>query len=246
MIGILGMGKLGSAFAEGFLKAGADVLAYDSDKSKLGMKGVQKALSAHEVLEKSGITLFALKPAAILPAIRENAQAAENGLIVSTAANLPFAEMEAAAPRAKLIRIMPSIAASENLSPLPYAPGKNVSPKEEKAFIKLFSKVGTPVKVEESQIGILTAIVGSSPAYFAYFARAMREAAKEKGVPEETASLLLAQTLSGTGALLSRFSCEEIMEKVATKGGVTEKGIRELEAAAVYQAIKHAVKLQSK
>ena len=73
----------------------------------------------------------------------------------------------------------------------------------------------------------------------------MREAAKEKGVPEETAKLLLAQALSGTGALLAKSSCEEVMEKVTTKGGVTEKGIKELEAAAVYQAIKHAIKLQS-
>ena len=36
------------------------------------------------------------------------------------------------------------------------------------------------------------------------------------------------------------------MEKVTTKGGVTEKGIKELESAAVYQAIKHAIKFQSK
>lgn len=245
MIGIIGFGKLGGAFAQGFLNSGLKVLAYDSDESKAFPEGVQKASSPREVLENSDIVLFALKPGHLAPVLKENAEFAGDALLVSAAAKLTLAEMEQAAPNAKLIRIMPSIAAAENLTAIPYRIGKNTTPEDEKAFIELFSRAGPTVKVDEGHMDIITALVGSSPAYFAYFARAMREAAKEKGVPEETAKLLLAQALSGTGALLSKSSCEEIMEKVATKGGVTEKGIKELEAAAVYQAIKHAIKLQS-
>jgi pyrroline-5-carboxylate reductase len=243
MIGIIGFGKLGSAFAQGFLNVGVKVLAYDSSEDKLTMEGVQKASSPKEVFEKSEMVFLGLKPDALVSVLKENPT---EKLLVSPAAKLTLAEMQEASLNAKLIRVMPNIAASQNLSPIPYALGKNVSPDEEKAFLELFSRVGVTVKVEESQMDIITAIVGSSPAYFAYFARAMREAAKEQGVPEETANLLLAQVLSGTGALLSKSSCEEIMEKVTTKGGVTEKGIKELESAAVYQAIKHAIKFQSK
>ncbi len=243
MIGIIGFGKLGSAFAQGFLNAGVKVLVFDSSEEKLSMEGVQKASSPKEVLEKSEMIFLALKPDAILFVLKENPT---DKLLVSPAAKVTLAEMQEASPSSKIIRIMPNIAAAENFSPLPYTLGKHVSPEEEKAFLELFSRVGVTVKVEESQMDIITAIVGSSPAYFAYFARAMREAAKEQGVPEETANLLLSQVFSGTGALLSKSSCEEIMEKVTTKGGVTEKGIKELESAAVYQAIKHAIKIQSK
>ena len=244
MIGVIGFGKLGSAFAQGFLNAGVNVLAFDSSEEKLITEGIQKASSIKEVLEKSEMVFFGLKPEALVSILKENA--VEGKLLISPAAKLTLAEMEQASPNSKLIRIMPNIAAAENFSPIPYALGKNVSPDEEKVFIELFSRVGVTVKVVESQMDVITAIVGSSPAYFAYFARAMREAAKDQGVPEETANLLLAQVLSGTGALLSKSSCEEIMEKVTTKGGVTEKGIKELESAAVYQAIKHAIKFQSK
>ncbi len=243
MIGIIGFGKLGSAFAQGFLNAGVKVLAYDSSEEKLNLEGIRKASSPKEVFEKSEMVFFGLKPDAILSVLKENPT---EKLLVSPAAKLTLAEMQEASPNSKLIRVMPNIAASQNLSPIPYALGKSVSQEDENTFKEFFSRVGVTVKVEESQMDIITAIVGSSPAYFAYFARAMREAAKEQGVPEETANLLLAQVLSGTGALLSKSSCEEIMEKVTTKGGVTEKGIKELESAAVYQAIKHAIKLQSK
>jgi len=243
MIGIIGFGKLGSAFARGFLNAGVKVLAFDSSEEKLTLEGIQKASSPKEVFEKSEMVFLGLKPDTLLSVLRENST---EKLLISPAAKLTLADMEEASPNSKIIRVMPNIAAAQNLSPIPYALGKGISTEEENSFTELFSRVGVTVKVDESQIDIITAIVGSSPAYFAYFARAMREAAKEQGVSEETANLLLAQVLSGTGALLSKSSCEEIMEKVTTKGGVTEKGIKELESAAVYQAIKHAIKIQSK
>jgi len=243
MIGIIGFGKLGSAFAQGFLNAGVKVLAFDSTEEKLSLEGVQKASSPKEVFEKAEMVFLGLKPDTLLSLLKETSS---EKLLISPAAKLTLAEMQEASPNSKIIRVMPNIAAAQNLSPIPYSVGSAVSAEDEISFKELFSRVGVTVKVEESQMDIITAIVGSSPAYFAYFARAMREAAKEEGVPEETANLLLAQVLSGTGALLFRSSCEEIMEKVTTKGGVTEKGIKELESAAVYQAIKHAIKFQSK
>ena len=246
MIGIIGLGKLGNAFAQGFLNAGVPVLTYSPNKKNLKNKYFQKATSPSEVLKKSSIVLFALKPDALLSSLKENAEATKGKLLLSPAANLSLQKIEAAVPALKIIRIMPNIAASEGHTPIPYVLGKNITPEDEEYFLEVFSTVGTAAKVKEEHMDIITAIAGSSPAYFAYFARAMREAAKEAGVPEKTANLLLAQALSGTGALLSKSSCEKIMEKVTTKGGVTEKGIKELKSAGVYQAIKHAIKLQSK
>lgn len=246
MIGIIGFGKLGSAFAQGFINSGIKVAAYDSDKNKEFPKEVSRPASPEEILTKARIIFLSLKPDDLLGFLGKNKESLQGKILVSPAAGLTLSELEDAAPGCRFIRIMPSIAASENLSPLPYSAGKEISHKDEALFKEFFSRVGVTIKVKESQMPIITAIVGSSPAYFAYFARAMREAAKEQEVPEETANLLLAQSLSGTGALLSKSSCEEIMEKVTTKGGVTEKGIKELESAGVCQAIKHAIKLQSK
>lgn len=243
MLGIVGMGKLGSAFARGFLNAGVKVIAYDRQEEKLELEGLRKASSPEEVFERSEVVFLAVKPDAMAPLIKD---APKGKILVSPAAKLTLEEMQETSPDAKLIRTMPNIAAAENLSPIPFSPGKLISPEDEEAFREHFSRVGVTVRIDESQMDIITAIVGSSPAYFAYFARAMREAAKDEGVPEETANLLLAQVLTGTGVLLSKSSCEEVMEKVTTKGGVTEKGIKELESASVYQAIRHAIKFQSK
>jgi len=246
MIGIIGLGKLGGAFAQGFLNSGIPVLAYDPNAENLKEEAVQRAKSDSEVIEQSTIILLTIKPAELLEVLRKNPEAAQGKILVSPAARLRLEKMEAISPGLKIIRIMPNIGASVAHTPIPYVPGKNISEEEEASFLELFSRVGVAAKVNEDNMNIITAIAGSSPAYFAYFARAMHDAAKEAGLSEETANILLAQSLSGTGALLSKSSCEEIMEKVTTKGGVTEEGIKELESAGVYQAIKHAIKFQSK
>lgn len=245
MIGIIGLGKLGSAFAQGFLKSGVSVLGYDPTPKTKELE-IEVAKTDSEVLEKTQIILLSLKPEALLLVLKNNAESAKDKILVSPAANLSLKEMEEASPDLKLIRIMPNIGASVGHTPIPYVLGKNTTAEDEAYFLEVFSRVGVAAKVKEEHMNVITAIVGSSPAYFAYFARAMREAAKEAGVSEETANILLAQSLSGTGALLSNSSAEEIMDKVTTKGGVTEKGLKELESAGVYPAIKHAIKFQSK
>lgn len=246
MIGIIGLGKLGGAFAEGFSNKKIQLLAYDSSEEKTRGKGITVAKTPREVFEKSEIIFLALKPAALLDSLKENSGYAGGKLVISPAAKTTLSEMESASPNSKFIRIMPNIAASENLSPLPYSPGKNITKEEESLFLKLFSQIGNPVEVEEKHMDVITAIVGSSPAYFAYFARAMREAAKDEGVPEKIAEQLIAESMQGTGALLKKNSSEKLIENVSTKGGVTEKGIKELESAGVLTAIKHAVKFQSR
>ena len=246
MIGIIGFGKLGSAFAQGFSNRKIPVIAYDKSQEKISIPGITKAKTPAEVFEKSEIILLALKPAVLPEFLKENSEHAKGKLLVSPAAKTPLAELEAAAPDSKFIRIMPNIAASENLSPVPYSKGKSISKEDEILFLKFFSEIGNPIEVEERHMPVITAIVGSSPAYFAYFARAMREAAKDEGVPEKIAEQLIAGSLAGSGALLKKNSPEKMIETVSTKGGVTEKGLKELESAGVLLAIKHAIKFQSK
>ena len=245
MIGVIGFGKLGSAFAQGFSNRKIPVIAYDKSQEKIS-PGIAKSKNPREVFERSEIIFLSLKPAVILDFLKENPQSAKGKLIISPAAKTTLAELESASPDSKFIRIMPNIAASENLSPIPYSMGKNISKEEETIFLKLFSEVGNPIRVEEKHMPVITAIVGSSPAYFAYFARAMREAAKDEGVPEKIAEQLIAESIAGAGALLKKNTPEKLIETVSTKGGVTETGLKELESAGVLTAVKHAIKFQSK
>ncbi len=246
MIGIVGFGKLGSAFAKGFSNSGLEVLVYTLNKKKLENESVQIAESIQELTQRCQIIFLGLKPDVLINELKQNSEFLKEKILVSPAASLLLSEMESVFPDIKVIRIMPNIGASLNHTPIPYVLGKNISKEDENFFLEIFSRVGVTTKVEEKQMPIISAIAGSSPAYFAYFAQAMYDAAKEAGLNPETAKILLAQSLSGTGALLSHFSAQDIMEKVTTKGGLTEKGIKELDSAGVYLAIKHAVQFQSK
>ncbi len=93
----------------------------------------------------------------------------------------------------------------------------------------LLNTTGKTIYVEqESAIDASTAISGSGPAYVFYFMDAMIKAARAMGFSNSESELLVSQTFKGAVDLYNKnnFSCEEWIQKVASKGGTTEAALR--------------------
>ena len=92
----------------------------------------------------------------------------------------------------------------------------------------LINTSGKTIYVErESAIDDATYISGSGPAYVFYFMKALIEAAQEMGFSASESELLVSQTFKGAVDLhnKSNFTCEEWIQKVASKGGTTEAAL---------------------
>lgn len=89
---------------------------------------------------------------------------------------------------------------------------------------KIFSSVGEILWVKkESDLHIVTAISGSGPAYIFYIMQTMIEAAKELGLDEESAKMLVTHTVIGSGKIgVSIDDFAEQISQVTSKGGTTE------------------------
>jgi len=89
---------------------------------------------------------------------------------------------------------------------------------------KIFTSVGKILWVKkESDLHIVTAISGSGPAYIFYIMQAMIETAKELGLDEESAKMLVTHTVIGSGKIgVSIDNFAEQISKVTSKGGTTE------------------------
>jgi pyrroline-5-carboxylate reductase len=103
--------------------------------------------------------------------------------------------------------------------------------------------LGRVVRVQETHMDAITAVSGSGPAYFALLAEAMIEAGILLGLSREISTILVVQTMLGTGKQLrdEKMHPVELRESVTSPGGTTIAAIRELEQAGVRAAFLNAI-----
>lgn len=92
---------------------------------------------------------------------------------------------------------------------------------------------------KEDKMDAITAISGSGPAYVFYFIEALQEAAISLGLTAEESRVLAVQTFAGA-SLLAKHSADDIKvlrAQVTSKGGTTEQGILQLEAANIKNSV---------
>src|SRR5262249_59361976 len=108
-------------------------------------------------------------------------------------------------------------------------PPPAVSASERQSAERILGAVGATVWVErEEQMDAITAVSGSGPAYVFYFTEALEQAARELGLPADTARKLALETFAG-GARLALDSSDPVAalrERVTSKGGTTERALK--------------------
>jgi pyrroline-5-carboxylate reductase len=104
------------------------------------------------------------------------------------------------------------------------------------------------LEVKEEALDAVTALSGSGPAYLFYLADAMISAGKKAGLDEAAAKELVVQTLYGSALLLrnAEVSAEELIKKVASKGGTTEAALSVFEENKMRSIIEEAVEKAEK
>jgi 3-hydroxyisobutyrate dehydrogenase-like beta-hydroxyacid dehydrogenase len=100
VVGVIGLGVMGSAMANNLIRAGHEVVGYDVDQAKLsrleGMGG-DPVGSAADVSSIAGIIIFSLPTTGALATVaREVAQTGPEGLVCLETGTFPLADKEAA------------------------------------------------------------------------------------------------------------------------------------------------------
>ena len=94
----------------------------------------------------------------------------------------------------------------------------------------IFSRIGTAIVVEESQIDAITAVSGSGPGYLFYLLACFQKAAVKLGFTPEQAQELVYGTACGSIELANGEDFEQLCRQVCSKGGTTEAGIAQFKA----------------
>ena len=112
----------------------------------------------------------------------------------------------------------------------------------------VLSSFGETAQVPEKWLDLVTAISGSGPAYFFLLAEKMIEAAYELGMKVDLAKKLVYQTALGSGRIMMQTGedPEELISRVASKGGTTEAALAAFQKKGFGKIVHEAVKAAKK
>src|SRR3989454_9226347 len=207
-IGFLGAGRMATALARGFIRAGVaraeQMIASDpveAARSAFARElGVKTTASNPEVVKFASVLLLAVKPGQVGDVLEEiGGSWASKHLLVSIAAGVTLAKLEAGlGDGARVIRVMPNTPALVGASATAYALGKNATAEDGLLAQKMFSAVGVAFQLKESLLDAVTGLSGSGPAYVYLIIEALSDGGVAAGLARDVATKLAAQTVLGS------------------------------------------------
>ncbi len=253
-IGFLGAGKMATALARGFIGAGLVTPAGLSSSDPVpGAReafarstGARSTPSNAEVVDAADILFVSVKPDQVVALMAEiSPKITPAHLVVSIAAGVPLAKLEAAVPGGtRVIRVMPNTPALVGASASAYATGRSATREDGLLAQRLLGSVGLAIEVPEKLLDAVTGLSGSGPAYAFLMIEAMADGGVAAGLPRYTAQRLAAQTLLGAAKMVLETGEHPgaLKDAVCSPGGTTIEAVHELEKAGLRAALITAVR----
>jgi pyrroline-5-carboxylate reductase len=253
-LALLGGGRMGEALAQGLLDAGWDsdtiaIAEIDAERRRVleeRFPGVRVVPSPAWAAAEADVVVIAVKPGDVAGALEACAPILpEHALVLSIAAGVTLADVEAGAGGRPVVRAMPNTGALVGKGAAAIAAGVRADESHLELAERVLGAVGMVVRVPEAHLDAVTGLSGSGPAYVFLFAEAMTEAGVLVGLPRPIAAALVRQTLLGAATLLTETgeSPEALRAAVTSPGGTTAAGLQALEAHGVRAAILDAVEV---
>ena len=253
-IAIIGAGNMGGAIARGLAKGRiietVDICVSNPSNGKLdALKSEYPAMqvtnSNVESAKDADIVLLAVKPWLIEQVVKELPLDTEKQVLVSVAAGISFEQFESwVGKQMTVFRVIPNTAISQ-LESMTLISSHHATKEQEQLILDIFNEMGVAMLIPEKQMAATTALTSCGIAYVLKYIQAAMQAGIELGVYPKDAQRMVAQSVKGAASLILNNDTHPAVEidKVTTPGGITIRGINELEHEGFSSAIIKAMKV---
>jgi len=226
---IVGFGTMTGAMVEGWLKAGSDPSRFEVYHPT--KQAVAHGLQVHNVWPDTEFdaVLLGVKPH-MIDDVKDGLEPilGPDTVLISVLAGIELESYSRRFPRAGgIVRFMPNLAVALGKSPNALCAAGLDDIKRENVT-QLASEIGTAEWLDdEGQFNLVTALAGSGPGFVYRFIDALAAGAHSLGLDKKQAERLAVAMVDGAGALASRseHSPHELARRVASPGGMTQKGL---------------------
>ena len=249
---IIGAGNMGGAIARGLAKGtiipANDIIVSNPTQHKLDVlkaefPALQTTRDNQEAVTGAELIILAVKPWLIKPVVSE-LKLKSKQILISVAAGIPFEELAhyVADKEMTMFRLIPNTAISE-MESMTLIASRNASKEQEQLLLDIFNQMGLAMLIPEDKIAAATAMTSCGIAYVLKYIQAAMQAGIE-GIYPKDGMRMVAQSVKGAAELILNNDTHPSIEidKVCTPGGITIKGINELERQGFPSAIINAIK----
>ena len=249
VIGILGLGTMGTAIADGLVRTGKapTVLGTRLSTSSAPDAHVRPAIEIvatnAELAERSDIVVLAVKPYQAKAVIEPIAAELRGKILISILAAIESADLERWAPGAKVVRTMPNTPCLIGSGMTVIARGATATPEVIAIAEELFVPLGKTAVLNEALMDAVTGLSGCGPAYIFLIIEALSEAGVKLGIDRKTSTLLAAQTMMGSAQMVLERGEHpaKLKDEVTTPAGCTVDALMALEDGRLRSTLIHAV-----
>lgn len=247
-LAMIGAGNMGRTILAGLLAAGvapeqlaASTRSQASAERLAEELGIQTGTDNQAAVADADIVVLAVKPKDIVATV-DSLDLAEGTVLVSVAAGISTAAIEAVAPGTHVVRVMPNTPAQQRQGMSGVSGGASASDAHVTQVVELMSAVGKAVVVPESQQDLVVAVSGSGVAYLYLVAESMISAGVTLGLTRAVAAEMVVQTFAGATAMLQTGEHPAVLrENVSSPGGTTVQALAQLEAHGIRTALLDAM-----
>ena len=207
------------------------MLTGDEQEIRRVAKENEISLDRITIADAPDVLVLAVKPQVLGDVMASLAPHVGERLVISIAAGVPTAAIDAALPSARVFRVMPNLPVQVRSGATAICAGSRAGEKDLELASSLFSALGATAVMREDQLDVAGAVSGCAPAFFSLFVDALTRAGVRAGLPAACAREMVESTMRGCAEqlLTEGVHPREYMERVTSPGGTTAAALYELE-----------------
>lgn len=252
-ITIIGGGNMGGAIASG-ISSGTiftpqNITVIDRNQKNIDAlvkkTNINGVINDYSSLSEADIIVLAIKPWMIEEVLNKYTKSFNSKqIIISIAAGISLNQLsEWIIPDSAIYRVMPNtaIAIKESMS---FVASHNSTKEQDELILRIFNELGKAELIDEKLFAAATSLASCGIAFAFRYIRAAMEGGIEMGFKADQAKEIVIQTLRGAANLLEANNShpEVEIDKVTTPGGITIKGLNEMENAGFTTAVIKGLK----
>lgn len=257
-LAILGCGTMGEAILVGLLRA----QKIDPNRVTVTARRREDALAlAHKhgvrattdnvaAATDASVVVVSLKPQRMrdvldLDPMRE---ALADSLLLSVAAGIRVAKLEAWLPETAVVRAMPNTPCLIGEGMTVLARGTRVEDAQLGVAREIFESVGRCIELEDKHMDAVTSLNGSGPAFAYVMLEALADGGVMMGLPRDVALTMAAQVLQGSARMVLQtgFHPAALKDQVTTPAGSTIAGLLTMEDGRIRSVLARAIQEATK
>lgn len=238
--GFIGYGRMNQMLIEGFIEAGvlkeAQIIVSNRTIEKFAdisdkYPGIRHTAINHELIEVADVIIIGVRPLDVPTIVQEINSVRNDAHIVSIAACVRIGQMASMYP-GPVSRVLPSICSTVGEGITLVCHHEQVKPENIEEITELFSSISTVIELEEELFEPAGDLTSCGPALLAQmFLELAKAGARHSSLSVETCLEMVISTSFGTALMLQEgLHPSELIGKVATPGGITEEGVKILQA----------------